>query len=145
MNIFSKNEFWYTVATIVTSIATAFVIYFLTQNKRQGKKYVLDLFKANQKLSLEVQKNISEFIDRHDAYNLIAFLERNVTYGHYLELMREEFKENLSDNVYECLKKMKFTKPSIDSMTNSLNKQNESLRLIDIDIKLVMKKADSLM
>lgn len=139
MNIFCKSDFWYAIA----AIATAFIIYFLNKNTRGNKKYILKLFKANQILSLNTQNLIEEFIHKFNAYDAIAFPEKQLNYGHYLEQMKAEFENNLSDKVYNKLKKTKFTKPLIDSTIDSLNKQNESLRLIEIDIKIVIKQASS--
>lgn len=140
MSIFEKPEFWYT----VTSVTVAFIIYFLSQNKKSGKKLILKLFLANQKLSLSIQKNLEGFIEKHDAFNAIAFPERNITYGHMLEQMKAEFEVNLSEPLYDKLKKTKFSKPEIDSAIDSLNKQNEALRLVDIDMRLIIRKADSM-
>jgi hypothetical protein len=139
MWILQKPEFWYT----IISIAAAFIIYYFTLNKRSSKRFILKLFKENQKLSLTIQQNLSDFITRHNAYNSIAFPERNITYGHFLEQMKVEFDSNLTDTLYQVIKKRKFSKPEIDSTIDSLNKQNEALRLVDIDMKLVIRKANS--
>ena len=140
MNILHKPEFWYTTA----SIFAAFIIFFLSQNLRSGKKLILRLFKANQVISLNIQEKLDDFIKKHDAYDAIAFPEKNITYGHFLEQMKEEFDVNLSDQLYHTLKKRKFSKPEIESTIDSLNKQNEALRMMDIDMKLVIRKADSM-
>jgi len=140
MNILHKPEFWYTTA----SIFAAFIIFFLSQNLRSGKKLILRLFKANQVISLNIQEKLDDFIKKHDAYDAIAFPEKNITYGHFLEQMKEEFDVNLSDQLYHILKKRKFSKPEIESSIDSLNKQNEALRMMDIDMKLVIRKADSM-
>ncbi|AEW86133.1 hypothetical protein FCOL_06560 [Flavobacterium columnare ATCC 49512] len=55
--------------------------------------------------------------------------------------MSEEYKKNLSDELYEFTKKEKIPKPTLLSMTDSLNRQNEALRLIEIDMDLIIKKA----
>lgn len=139
MTIFCKPEFWYTFA----SILAAFVIFYLSLGLKSGKRYLLRLFKANQTLSLSIQKNLSEFIDKHNAFDLIAFPERSITFGHFLEQMKSEFAENLSDKLFLKLKKRKFSKPELTSSIDSLNKQNEALRLVDIDLKLIIRKVDS--
>lgn len=55
--------------------------------------------------------------------------------------MIAELNNNLSDELYEFIKSQKLTKSNIQSMTESLNKQNKNLRLLDIDMKLVIKRA----
>lgn len=139
MTIFCKPEFWYTFASIIA----AFVIFYLSLGLKSGKRYLLRLFKANQTLSLSIQKNLSEFIDKHNAFDSIAFPERSITFGHFLEQMKSEFAENLSDKLFLTLKKRKFSKPELTSSIDSLNKQNEALRLVDIDLKLIVRKVDS--
>ncbi|MTK54094.1 hypothetical protein [Paludibacter sp.] len=139
MNIFGKPEFWYT----VTSISVAFIIYFLSQNKKSGKRLILKLYLANQTLSLSIQKDLEGFIEKHNAFNAIAFPEKNITYGHMLEQMKAEFEVNLSESLYQKLKKKNLSKPEIEVAIDSLNKQNEALRLVDLDMKLVIRKADS--
>jgi hypothetical protein len=138
MTIFCKPEFWYTFA----SILTAFIIFYLSLGLKSEKKYLLRLFRANQTLSLSIQKNLSEFIDKHNSFDSIAFPERNITYGHFLEQMKSEFAENLSEKLFSELKKRKFSKPELTSSIDSLNKQNESLRMVDVDLKLVIRKAE---
>jgi hypothetical protein len=139
MNIFGKPEFWYT----VTLISVAFIIYFLSQNKKSGKRLILKLYLANQTLSLSIQKDLEGFIEKHNAFNSIAFPEKNITYGHMLEQMKAEFEVNLSESLYQKLKKKNLSKPEIEVAIDSLNKQNEALRLVDLDMKLVIRKADS--
>lgn len=139
MTIFLKPEFWY--ATI--SIIAAFVIFYLSLGLKSGKKFLIKLFKANQTLSLSIQKNLSEFIDKNNAYNSIAFPERNITYGHFLEQMKSEFNMNLSESLFSELKKNKLSKVELTSLIDSFNKQNEALRLIDIDLKLIIRKVES--
>ena len=139
MTILCKPEFWYTFATIIA----AFVIYFLSQGLKSGKKYLLRLFKANQILSLMIQKNLSEFINKYNAFDSIAFPERNITFGHFLEQMKSEFAENLSEKLFLELKKRKLSKPELTSSIDSLNKQNEALRLVEIDLKLIIRKVES--
>ncbi len=139
MTIFLKPEFWY--ATI--SIIAAFVIFYLSLGLKSGKRFLIKLFKANQTLSLSIQKNLSEFIDKNNAYNSIAFPERNITYGHFLEQMKSEFNMNLSESLFSELKKNKLSKVELTSLIDSFNKQNEALRLIDIDLKLIIRKVES--
>ena len=139
MTILQKPEFWYAAVPVCVTI----IIYYLSQHKKSEKKFVLKLFIANQTLSLSIQRNLEEFIEKHNAFNAIAFPEGNITYGQFLEQMKAEFEVNLSEPLYSKLKKKKFSKFEIEAAIDSLNKQNEALRLVDIDMKLIIKKADS--
>lgn len=139
MNILNKPEFWYTAASIIA----AFVIFYLSLGLKSGKKFMLRLFKANQTLSLSIQKNLSEFIEKYDAYESIAFPERNITYGHFLEQTKTEFSANLSEELFSKIKKRKISKPELTSSIDSLNKQNEALRMVDLELKLIIRKVEN--
>jgi hypothetical protein len=141
MEIFKTTDFWYFLITLVVGTIVTFWIYFLGKSLKDDKKHLLILFKANQKISTEIQVNLKNFINEFNADNAIAFPERNLTYGIWLETMIAEYNSNLSDELYEFIKSQKLTKPNIQSMTESLNKQNENLRLLDIDMKLVINRA----
>lgn len=142
LDLISTKEFWYFFIPTIS----AFVIYYLSVNTKNEKKYLLSLFKSNQKLSLKIQENLKNFIDEYNAYGAIAFPERNLSYGHYLEQMQANHTQNLSDEGYKLLSENQkvLTKPMLASSIDSFNKQNESLRLMDIDIQLVIKKAQSM-
>lgn len=137
MEIITTKEFWYFLIPVLLTL----IIYFVDKSLKAERKHLLILFKSNQTLSKRIQGKLRDFIEEFDAANAIAFPERNVTYGTCLELMSEEYKSNLSEESYEFLKNGKIPKPTLLSMSDSLNKQNEALRLIDIDINLVIKKA----
>jgi flavodoxin len=142
LNLLETKEFWYFFIPTVC----AFIIYYLSVSTKNEKKYVFVLFKANQKLSLKIQRNLQEFIEKHDAYNAIAFPEKNLSYGNFLEQTKVNFLENLSDEQYDILFKnrKKLTKPILVATIESLKTQNENLRLMDIDIQMVMRKADEM-
>lgn len=141
MTFFFKPEFWYTTISIIA----AFVIFYLSLGLKSGKSFLIRSFKTNQTLSLSIQKNLSEFIDKYNAYDAIAFPERNITFGHFLEQMKSEFNTSLSENLFFELKKSKLSKIELTSYIDSSNKQNEALRLLDTDLKLVIRKAESYM
>ncbi|ANO48660.1 hypothetical protein V8245_09665 [Flavobacterium columnare] len=137
MEIFKTAEFWYFLIPVIIG----FVIYLLDKSVKEEKKHLLILFKSNQTISKNIQEKLRGFIVEFSASNAIAFPEKNVTYGTWLEMMSEEYKKNLSDELYEFTKKEKIPKPTLLSMTDSLNRQNEALRLIEIDMDLIIKKA----
>jgi predicted choloylglycine hydrolase len=58
--------------------------------------------------------------------NSIAFPERNITYGHFLEQMKSEFNMNLSESLFSELKKNKLSKSEFfDNITLLMEKSNE--------------------
>lgn len=136
MEILGTKEFWYFFIPVISG----FVIYFLSENKKAEKKHLLILFKSNQMISKRIHEKLGKFIEEFNASTAIAFPERNLTYGTCLEMISEEYKLCLSDELYESVKKGKISKPTLLSMTDSLNKQNEALRLLEIDMNIVIKK-----
>lgn len=138
MEILQTNEFWYFFIPLIAG----FVIYYMGQNTKDERAHLLNLFKANQRISKDIQNKLKQFINDFNASEAIAFPERNLTYGTYLEMMSEEYEKNLSDELYEFTRTKKLTKPTLLTMIDSLNKQNEALRLMEIDVNLVIKKAN---
>ncbi|MFK7032589.1 hypothetical protein [Flavobacterium oreochromis] len=137
MEIFKTAEFWYFLIPVIIG----FVIYFLDKSLKDERKHLLILFKSNQTISKNIQEKLRGFILEFDTSKAIAFPERNITYNNWLEMMAEEYNRNLSDELYESVKKGKISKPILLSMTDSLNRQNEALRLMEIDMDLIIKKA----
>lgn len=138
MEIIQTKEFWYFFIPIIVG----FIMYYMGKSSKDEKAHLLILLKSNQTISKSIQEKIRQFINDFNASNAIAFPERNLTYGTYLEMMSEEYSKNLSDEKYEFVRYGKITKPTLLSMIESLNKQNEALRLMEIDIDLVIKKAN---
>jgi hypothetical protein len=137
MKIISTPEFWY----FLIGLIACFVIYYMGKSVKDEKNHLLTLFKVNQKLSKELQTDPKTLISDFDADNKIAFHDGNVTYGEYLEMVITEYNNNLCDEKYELIRKQKLTKPNIESMIASLDQQNKALRLINLDIKRIMKQA----
>jgi hypothetical protein len=137
MKIFSTPEFWY----FLISLIAGFVIYYMSKNVKDEKTNLLVLFKSNQKISSEIQIKLKNFIIEYNANDEIVFPERNLSYGTWYELIIAEYNRNLSDELYESIRIQKLTKPNIETMTDSLIRQNEALRHMDIDMEVVIKRA----
>ena len=135
MDIFNSVEFWYFLIPVIIGI----LFWYDGKSTRDEKEHMLTLFKSNQILSMRIQTNIKKLIYEYNIGNEIAFPERNVTYNTYLDLMKEEYKTSLSDELFESLKISKFKKPRILSHIESLSKQNDALILIDIDMKRISR------
>src|SRR5690606_8011031 len=136
MEILQTPEFWY----FLTPVIIGFVLYFMDKSMKADRKHLLILFKSNQTLSKNIQAKLRGFINEFDASKAIAFPERNLSYGTWLEMMEEEYNANLTDELYNFAKNGKMPKPTLLSMIDSLNRQNEALRLIDVDVNLIIKK-----
>ena len=92
----------------------------------EEKNNFLGIFKATQKLHLEVQLLIQKYIDKNDGAN--HFLYPNVTFQQYLDLAKQEFEKSLSDKLYNDLEKNKnLTKSNIDSLLKMIEVQNNAL------------------
>jgi len=139
MDILSEPAFWYTFISIVS----AFIICYISLGLRSSRKYLFRVFKANQKLSIAIQNSLAEFIKKHQADGAIALQDTKITYGELLEQMQAEYKANLSEELYLRLKKRRFSKVELTNAIDSLNKQNEALRFVDNNIKLVIRKVES--
>ena len=91
-------------------------------------------FNATQQLSKEVQRELENYINNTKSREQLMY--PNITFGSYLIEMRESYKENLSDDLYNKLNNLKLTKPIIKSMTESLETQFKALQQIQIELKI---------
>ncbi len=92
----------------------------------EEKNNFLGIFKATQKLHLEVQSLIQKYIDENDGAN--HFLYTNITFQQYLDLAKQEFEKSLSDKLYTDLENnKKLTKNNIDSLLKMIEIQNNAL------------------
>jgi len=139
MDIFQTSGFWYFLIPVVIGI----LFWYDGKSTRDEKKHMLDLFKSNKNLSLRIQKELSELIEKHNCHNSIAFPERNLTYKVYLEMITEEHINRLSDDMYDNLKNSKLSKPSVATHINSLSTQNDNLILMEIDLKRISKTMEN--
>lgn len=137
MNFLQTKEFWYFFIPLVATI----VFYYLNKSLKDEKKHLILIFKGNQTISLRIQDKLKGFISEFNAENAIAFPERNVTYGTFLEMTQKEYQSNLSDKRLENMQTTKLPKPTLLAMIDSLNKQNEALRLMEMDMDVVIQKA----
>lgn len=77
-----------------------------TPDPTEERNNLLAVFKVTQKLHLEVQAMIQNYIDdnnngaNHELYP-------NITFQHYLDIAKEEFEKGLSEKVYDELKNNK--------------------------------------
>ena len=90
------------------------------------KNNLLAIFKATQKLHLEVQLLIQKYIDKNNGAS--HFLYPNITFQEYLDLAKQEFEKGLSEKSYNDLKNNKnLTKSNIESLHKMIENQNNAL------------------
>lgn len=104
-------------------------------------KHLQIQFKATQRLSLQVQKELEQFIfEYHVGENEIF---SGVRYKDYLAEMKKSFRENLSDEIFNRAISFKLSKSNIYSMTKSLETQFEALSQIHINLTLLLNNVTS--
>ncbi|MFT7901307.1 hypothetical protein VBY74_15140 [Tenacibaculum ascidiaceicola] len=95
-------------------------------------------YKSTQQLSKELQVELENYIKKTNSWDTPLF--PNISYGSYLIEMKESYKENLSDDLYNKLDTMNLTKPIIKSMVNSLETQFNALQQIQIVLRMQNRK-----
>lgn len=91
-------------------------------------------FKVNQKISLEIQDLLGKYIENNQCSDELFF--NQMTFSNYLQFVKDDYKECLSDEVYErTISKDIYTRPIIASMSNSLQNQFQNLMLVKNYIK----------
>ncbi|MNU24749.1 hypothetical protein D3C71_130800 [compost metagenome] len=84
-------------------------------------------------LSQEVQKLIENYICQYDASNKLMY--DGITFGQYLNLMKTKFNESFNDEMFRFLDSKELSKPTIESMTKSLEQQFSSLQQVQCQMK----------
>lgn len=90
-----------------------------------------------QKLSLEVQSMIKEYVDKGHGNK---YMFEGITYLQYLNLQKSEFDKCLSDKVYENLNNITLNKHHIDSMLSSVKGQYGALQQIKHQMQIFLAK-----
>lgn len=115
------------------------IITFIYQFYRKTKEEFSHLkkqFKGTQKLSLQVQDELEQYIIKYDVQDQYMF--PGMTYKACLAEMRRAFEENLSDEVFNKLKSAKLSKTNIDSMNESLKNQYSALSQIHHKLRIML-------
>jgi hypothetical protein len=89
------------------------------------KENMLAVFITTQKLSLEVQSLVQQYIDEKDGANKEMY--PNITFQEFLHIAKDEFDKSLSDKLYQDLKGKDFTKSNIETLLRMIETQNNSL------------------
>lgn len=85
-------------------------------------------FRMNQKISLEVQDLLEKYIEKNNCSEELFF--QNLTFSKYLEFVKNNYEECLSEKVYnKTLLNEIYTRSIIENMSNSLQNQFDNLML----------------
>gem|GEM_PF-6116262 len=142
MGFLETKEFWYFFIPLMVAI----LIYYAGKSVNDERNHLLLMYNSTQKSSKYLQDKIEQFIKDYNVGNEIMFPEKCLTYNEYLEVLKEDYEKSLSDDKHNfIMNERKLSKPTLQSMINSITKQNDELRNIhaelDIIIKRVQKKA----
>lgn len=124
---------------IVGVLIAIITFYFSFYRKPTGE---LDNFKAQfratQKLSMQVQQAIEEYASRTNSWENPIFSD--FTFRTYLKQMKESYRTNLSDELYDQVFRSKLTIANIGSMLKDLEKQQSSLLEIQTEVNMRLKQ-----
>lgn len=112
------------------------IIYQFYLKPKEKFSHLKIQFRATQRLSLQVQAELREFIEKYDAED--QFLMPGITYQAYLAQMEKSFDENLSDRLLKEVESLKPSDYTIDSMLKSLETQFEALSQIDTQLRTIL-------
>lgn len=119
---------------VVIAILT-FGLQFFSKPKEEFNHLKIQ-FKATQKLSLQVQSELEQYIIKYDAENKYMF--SGMTYKACLTEMRRSFKENLSDEIFNKIESLRLSKTNINSMNESLKTQYSALSQIHSQLRIML-------
>lgn len=136
MSFFESTWFWG-----IVSLISAFVFFYMNKSTNDEKLHLLAMYKLTQNSSKRVQEKIKILITNYGVGNDKAFVNRDITYLAYLEMLEEDYKKSLSEETFERLKKDKsFKKPTLDSMIQMITKHSEEFRVIETELDVIIKK-----
>lgn len=133
----------FTIVTVILGIVISIIALSYTKRTyekdfvdkpNKEKLHLLAQFKATQKLSHQVYKDLYTYVEKHKAFD--QFMWPGITYKSYLSEMQKSQNENLSDKLFEDLRSLDLPSLTIQSMNQSLSQQFESLTLIHQEVKL---------
>ncbi len=124
------------IAIIGVVLAIIPIIYQFYLKPKEKFSHLKIQFRATQRLSLQVQAELREFIGKYDAED--QFLMPGITYQAYLAQMEKSFDENLSDRLLKEVESLKPSDNTIDSMLKSLETQFEALSQIDAQLRTIL-------
>lgn len=119
---------------VVIAILT-FGLQFFSKPKEELNHLKIQ-FKENQRLSLQVQSELEQYIIKYNAENKYMF--SGMTYKACLAEMRRSFKENLSDEIFNKIESLKLSKTNINSMNESLKTQYSALSQIHSQLRIML-------
>lgn len=90
-------------------------------------------FIMNQKLSLEVQNILEQYIVENNASEKLLF--DNISFSKYLDFVKTEHENCLSEKVYQNLSEPIYTRANIESILQSLQSQNSNLMMVKNTLK----------
>jgi hypothetical protein len=90
-------------------------------------------FLMNQKLSIEIQNLLEKYIIENQADEKLFF--ENMTFSKYLNFVKSEHENCLSEKIYQTLSEPIYTRSNIESMLTSLHNQNTNLMMVKNMIK----------
>lgn len=132
-------EFW-TIAGVIIPIIFYFIDKYLNANTRSLKKYLLQKWLENKKISNKLQLTIFEFAMKYDGCNSIAFTDSNLTYKDYYNSLKHKYEEEYSDIAFSILKKIKLNKFQLNEYIAKLKVQEDNLNLLQNSLDVAIKK-----
>jgi hypothetical protein len=96
-------------------------------------------FNSTRSLSLSVTEKLENYCKKYNAFNNPMF--EGTAFGQYILLLKKSQETNLSKEILDKMLSLSPTKPMIDSMVKSLDKQFNELLKIDtwLDSKLIIE------
>lgn len=125
----------------IAGLIIAWLTYLKTFNStlNEERNNLLGVFKATQKLHLEVQIMLQEYIDENDGENHEIY--PNVTFAEILDLYEQAFEKELSEKVFQDLKNNQiYTKSNILTFQSMIDKQHHNLLMFRNQLLFLNKK-----
>lgn len=131
------------ICTILGAIASVVAILAYrndhAKKPKEEKEFLILQFNSTRSLSLSVTEKLENYCKKYNAFNDPMF--EGTTFGQYILMLKKSQEKNLSKEILDTMLSLSPTKPMIDSMVKSLEKQFNELLKIDtwLDNKLIIE------
>lgn len=139
-DFYTQPEFYYFLIPVIITI----VLYKRSKSIKDERNHLILTFKMTQNASKRIQEKIKDGIANWHLGS-VKFREYNsMTYQDYYIILKNDYEKSLSDDKLEFLNNKDLTKPTILSMTESLNKQYEELVKVETDLDFLISSIKEL-
>ena len=124
-------------------LTAAFVFFLIDKNLLPGtliaKKQILERFAGNKQRDIELRTEFENLVSFNNAWSLVAFLDSDVTYEEYIDLLNEKAGMEYADAEFENLKTRRLNRRETADYLEKIKGQEDALQALQADLNFQKK------